>query len=476
MADIQKTAVTVIIPLHNSEKFIGKCLDSLLNQTFQDFKVIVIDDGSTDNSRAVVKSYDKKFNGRLKIFKAEDSVALAHGEYVQILNAADMLTRTALAELHKLAKDFNADVVACEKFYETDSDGTNIRLNAAQEENSTDKPTFEPEDLRERIQNITAGKYSLTTWTKFIKRNLLTENEITFRALNDDIRTYGLIFCAEKFLYAPNAVYIRRTSKINLGTTPQQQINSELKPVLLNLKSFDELMSRQEFFAQNPDCRFALLKKFIDERFNQIVESSWRFEENVIYSTLKETFGEKFGEYNVLIPALCATLYDKKLFAPISITRNKKKSRESDAEILAKFKRWSSARLDIQLKTTIKKDFQIVSISDDNAEIRKPEWFNRNGVGYIFQSYAGKLNIVFKVIAGGAINLTLRGLDYRMPNDKSKRIPYWVDYTKLVVNDKVIFNKLTPLWHDKTYNYNLKAEAGEEVTVSVEWLPHRGNT
>lgn len=48
MADIQKPAVTVIIALHNSEEFIGKCLDSLLNQTFQDFEVIAIDDGSTN--------------------------------------------------------------------------------------------------------------------------------------------------------------------------------------------------------------------------------------------------------------------------------------------------------------------------------------------------------------------------------------------------------------------------------------------
>ena len=56
-------SVSIIIPMYNSEKYIGDCLDSILVQTFQDFEVIVVDDCSTDNSRTVVQSYLPKFNG-----------------------------------------------------------------------------------------------------------------------------------------------------------------------------------------------------------------------------------------------------------------------------------------------------------------------------------------------------------------------------------------------------------------------------
>ena len=484
------TLISIVVPLYNAEKFIGKCLDSLLAQTFQNFEVIVVDDCSTDNSRALAGDYAAKFGGRLKLFKTKKNsgndyiprnigLKFSGGEYILFMNAGDMLTRTALEELYALAKKYDADVVACERYYEAAPDGTNIQLNAAQEDDLAAEPTLETQDLRERIQNITDDKYLTTCWNKLVKRNLLTKNELPFPNGNigDDVWTYCLIFYAEKFLLVPNAFYIRRASKTSaLEMTPQQQINSELKLVLLALKSFDELMSRHEFFKANPDCRFALLKKIIDVRFNQIVSSSWRLEEDVIYSTIKEAFGEKFGEYDVLIPALCAALFNKKLSSPLPIPRNRKKSRESDADILAKFKRWFSVRLDIQLKTTIQKDFQIVSVSDDKAEIRKPEWCNRNGVGYVIQSYAGKLTIVFKVIAGGTATFALKGLFYPDPQNKGKRIPYWVDYTKFAVNDKVIFNKLTPVWHDKPYNYTLETKAGEEITVSVEWLPHRGNT
>ena len=60
-------AISIIIPMYNSEKYIGECLDSILNQTFQDFEVIVVDDCSTDNSCTIVENYiqtHKKGGGR----------------------------------------------------------------------------------------------------------------------------------------------------------------------------------------------------------------------------------------------------------------------------------------------------------------------------------------------------------------------------------------------------------------------------
>ena len=55
-------AVSIVIPMYNSEKYIGECLDSILAQTLTDYEVIVVDDCSTDNSRAVVQSYLPKFD------------------------------------------------------------------------------------------------------------------------------------------------------------------------------------------------------------------------------------------------------------------------------------------------------------------------------------------------------------------------------------------------------------------------------
>ena len=59
--------ISVIIPVYNAEKYLGMCLESLLIQTFKDFEVITVDDGSKDNSCAVAESFLEKFGGRLKV-------------------------------------------------------------------------------------------------------------------------------------------------------------------------------------------------------------------------------------------------------------------------------------------------------------------------------------------------------------------------------------------------------------------------
>ena len=122
-------AISIIIPLYNAEKFISDCLDSLLAQTFKDFEVIIIDDCSTDNSAAIVENYRKKFSGRLTLSRTKKNSGCAgipknmgfnfsRGEYVFFLDADDAITPTAFEELYPVAKNFGADVVACEKYYE----------------------------------------------------------------------------------------------------------------------------------------------------------------------------------------------------------------------------------------------------------------------------------------------------------------------------------------------------------------------
>ena len=472
-------AVSVIIPLYNAEKYIGECLDSLLDQTFQNFEVIVVDDCSTDNGPVIVGSYKEKFDGRLTLTKTEENsgggglprnkgIALSRGEYIQFLDADDMLTKTALEEMYTLAKDYNADVVNCEKFYHVDDDGTNIRAKSYQEGKFVSKPTFESEDLKKRVQNIIDDRYLTTTCNKFVRRDLITENEIFFPSLKtseDNIWTQGLIFYGKKFLRVPNVVYIYRQSEGSsqrAKRTPQQHINFWLNPVLLGLKSLDNLMSRHEFFKANPSLRFALLKKFIDKRFRFTKISAQQLSEHVIYTAIKEEFGGKLGDYDVLISALCTALYDEK--------KTSDNNAKTIREITSKF----TARVDIKFLSTTGY-FKIISLSDEKAKVEKPAWFNKSGIGYVIQSYAGKLKIVAKADADGQIKVNLRGLDIKDPKDKSKRIPYWIDYTKLAVNGEIIFDKLTPAWHDKSYTCKLDAKAGEEIKIQVEWLPHRGD-
>ena len=149
-----------------------------------------------------------------------------------------------------------------------------------------------------------------------------------------------------------------------------------------------------------------------------------------------------------------------------------------DAQIVYKFNRYFTARIDFKLiaQNTTENSLEIISMSYAGAKVTRPTWLQKNGNGYMITSYIGKLKFVAKANTDGEIQTILRGLDIRDSQDNSKRIPYWIDYTKLVVNGKVIFDKLTPVWHDKPYRHNMQVKNGQEITVQVEWLPHRSDT
>ena len=142
---------------------------------------------------------------------------------------------------------------------------------------------------------------------------------------------------------------------------------------------------------------------------------------------------------------------------------------------LRKFQNYITARIDVKLMST-EGDFKISSVSDDRAAITKPGWFQQNGIGYQIESYVGNLEFIVKSTVDAPIHLQLKGRWVPAdPKDKTKLVPYWIDYTKLTVNGRVIFNNITPAWHDKPYRYNMNVKAGEEIKIQVEWLPHRSD-
>ncbi len=103
--------VSVVIPAYNHERFVGYAIESVLNQTCQDFELIVVNDGSTDGTGAVVQSY---LDGRIRYYHQENQdayntinrgISLAEGEYVAILNSDDIYTADRLEKLLNFSRN-----------------------------------------------------------------------------------------------------------------------------------------------------------------------------------------------------------------------------------------------------------------------------------------------------------------------------------------------------------------------------------
>lgn len=111
--------VTVLMPVYNAEKYLHDSIGSLLSQTSDDWKLIAVDDGSTDSSLGILREYEKK-DGRIKVLVQENAgpavararaIEIADTEYVSILDSDDAYSPTYVYEMLERAKETNADSV-----------------------------------------------------------------------------------------------------------------------------------------------------------------------------------------------------------------------------------------------------------------------------------------------------------------------------------------------------------------------------
>lgn len=114
--------VSVIVPIYNSEKYLKKCIDSLVNQTLSDMEFILINDGSTDSSDEIIKSYN---DSRIKYFKrsnygigATRNFGIDHssGEFIGFLDSDDYVKHDMFEKMYNECVSKNLDIVVCDHF------------------------------------------------------------------------------------------------------------------------------------------------------------------------------------------------------------------------------------------------------------------------------------------------------------------------------------------------------------------------
>jgi len=120
-----KFKVSIIIPVYNVERYLRTCLDSVVNQTLDGIEIIAVNDGSTDNSLAILEEYQSKYSDRMKVFTTENhgvsharnyGLARASGEYIQFVDSDDFIEPQMTEKLYSKAKRDNNDIVICGRY------------------------------------------------------------------------------------------------------------------------------------------------------------------------------------------------------------------------------------------------------------------------------------------------------------------------------------------------------------------------
>lgn len=114
--------VSIIVPVYNVENYLAKCLDSLINQTLQNIEVLVVNDGSKDNSEKIIQQYAEKYPEKIKPFSKENGglsdarnfgLEKATGDFIGFVDSDDYVTETMFEEMLNLAEKHQSKIVIC---------------------------------------------------------------------------------------------------------------------------------------------------------------------------------------------------------------------------------------------------------------------------------------------------------------------------------------------------------------------------
>lgn len=235
--------ISVIVPVYKAEKYIHRCLDSLLTQTFSDFELILVDDGSPDNSGKICDDYARK-DSRIRVFHKENGgvssarqlgLDNARGEYTIHCDPDDWVEPDWLESLYSAAVNDIADMVICDyRLIYTDHTKQQV-VNCS----------LDPERLFEQITN---GKIHGQLWNKLIKRSLIEKADAKFPLKLDCGE--DLFFCLQLLLVKPKIVVVRDAlynyNRTNVDAITYQYTDKTSESLLVFIVYLKTLQNRNE--------------------------------------------------------------------------------------------------------------------------------------------------------------------------------------------------------------------------------------
>ena len=225
--------VSVIIPVYNVEKYLKECVDSVINQTYKNIEIILVDDGSTDASADICDEYARnhdyiktvhKKNGGLSSARNR-GVTEAAGVYVCFLDSDDYWeNRSFLFDIIDKVTDEEVILFRFKKYIEK----TGKLIESVPQSKKT-VPTDKCELLDYLITN---GQFISSAWSKMVRKDLLINNNIIFRegVTSEDIEWSGkIILYAESFIYTDISGYVYRQRAESITSTMTRQNIIDLK-------------------------------------------------------------------------------------------------------------------------------------------------------------------------------------------------------------------------------------------------------
>lgn len=280
--------VSVVVPVYNVEEYLAECIESIIGQTLQSIEIIIVNDGSTDSSLSIAKSYAEK-DSRIEIIDKENrgyghsmnrGFEKARGEYIGIVESDDCARPQMFQKLYEQAKASDADVVRS-NYYAMSNEGT--RFNLIDVLNLAAAPyytAFNPQDYPDILRGSPA------IWTGIYKKSFIQDSGISF--LETPGASYQDTGFMLKALTTAERVVLMREAFLNYRV---DNANSSVKSGAKAFCVCDEYSSFEKFLSLSPDKLEAFRQVVVAKKYETYL---WNY--NRLDDSLKPEFLDKMKE------------------------------------------------------------------------------------------------------------------------------------------------------------------------------------
>ena len=239
--------LSIIVPVYGVEKYIDKCLNSLVKQSLKEIEIIVVNDGTKDNSQKIIDKYVKKYPDKIKSYIKENGgqgsarnygLKKASGEYIGYVDSDDFVEKDMYKKLYNKAKENNYDIVVCGN-YNVSEDYQNKNIDAFINNYNTD------------LENIFFGK--MAVWNKIYKRDILIKNKLEFKEkvwYEDLAFTLKAIMNSNTFAFIDEPLYDYLIREGSIMNNSNVQRNLEILDAFNDILSYIKHNKKEEYFSK----------------------------------------------------------------------------------------------------------------------------------------------------------------------------------------------------------------------------------
>lgn len=292
--------ISIIVPVYNVEDYLKHCIESIIKQTYRNIEILLLDDGSTDNSGKICDEYELK-DSRIKVIHKKNEglsatrnlgIKICTGEYLSFIDSDDSVTEDYCETLYKSITENNADISSISyKVVRTNGD---VILDATQnnglEQNET--TVYEGiEIIKELLKQNTIKNFA---WNKLFKKSIISDFQVGVN-YEDIVFSFEVLGKINRLAYTNKACYnyLKRNSSITATITEDNLVDfgtAIIGRYELVKNKYPELMDYNMYAFLESTLAISIKNVISERKFKRVEEDSIKFV-NIIIDYVKENEG-----------------------------------------------------------------------------------------------------------------------------------------------------------------------------------------